>query len=221
MILFLLNFAELILFILLLIYPFFLFGFQFSPALYLSITMAEKRLILDNELLDITLSRLAHQLIENHGDFDNTVILGLQPRGIFLADRLKKKLESYIGKPISLGYLDITFYRDDFRRREAPLKANATHIPFLVESKKVILVDDVLYTGRSVRAALDAMTAFGRPRKVELLVLVNRKYTRHLPVEPMYVGKAVNTIDTQKVLVEWDEKGTQTGNVWLTSKQDT
>src|SRR5690606_1427635 len=115
---------------------------------------------------------------------------GLQPRGIFLADRLAARLKEFVNRKIELGYLDITFYRDDFRRRESPLKANSTKIDFTIENKKVILVDDVLYTGRSVRAALDAMNAFGRPAKVELLVLVNRKYTRHIPVEPDYIGKS-------------------------------
>lgn len=179
----------------------------------------QRRLVIDNILLDITLSRLAHQLIENHGDFASTVMIGLQPRGILLANRLKMKLDQLLETPIKLGYLDTTFHRDDFRRRDMPLVANTTEIPFLIENKNVILVDDVLYTGRSVRAALDAMTSFGRPKKVELLVLINRKYTRQLPVEPTYVGNAVHTIDTQKVLVEWNDD--QTGNVWLTTKQET
>lgn len=179
----------------------------------------QRRLILDSTLLDITLSRLAHQLIENYGDFASTVMIGLQPRGILLANRLKEKLDKLLEKPVKLGYLDTTFHRDDFRRRDMPIKASTTEIPFLVENKNVILVDDVLYTGRSVRAALDAMISFGRPDKVELLVLINRKYTRELPVEPTYVGNSVNTIDTQRVLVEWNDD--QTGNVWLTTKQET
>jgi pyrimidine operon attenuation protein/uracil phosphoribosyltransferase len=179
----------------------------------------QRRLVIDNTLLDITLSRLAHQLIENHGDFASTVMIGLQPRGVLLANRLKIKLDQLLENPIKLGYLDTTFHRDDFRRRDVPLAANTTEIPFLIENKNVILVDDVLYTGRSVRAALDAMITFGRPKKVELLVLINRKYTRQLPVEPTYVGSAVHTIDTQKVLVEWNDD--QTGNVWLTTKQET
>ena len=179
----------------------------------------QKRLIIDHILLDITLSRLAHQLIENHGDFASTVMIGLQPRGVLLASRLKKTLDQLLENPVKLGYLDTTFHRDDFRRRDVPIKANTTEIPFLIEDKNVILIDDVLYTGRSVRAALDAMISFGRPKKVELLVLINRKYARELPVEPTYVGNAVNTMDTQRVLVEWNDD--QTGNVWLTTKQET
>lgn len=178
----------------------------------------QKRLVLDSHLLEITINRLSQQLIEKHDDFTDTVILGLQPRGVFLAERIRKKLELLLHKDILIGYLDTTFYRDDFRRRETPLKANATKVPFIIEDKKVVLIDDVLYTGRTVRAALDAMTAFGRPRKVELLALVNRKYSRDLPIEPDYVGKQVNTVESQKVLVEWKEQGAESDNIWIISK---
>lgn len=161
---------------------------------------------MEGERLNITVRRLCEQLIENHGQFTESCILGLQPRGILLAQRIHSRLEEQTGLSIPYGELDATFFRDDFRRREKPLKANATHVPFIIEDKKVILIDDVLYTGRSVRAALDAMTAFGRPSKVELLVLINRRYTRDLPIEPDYVGSHVNTISSQKVLVEWQEE---------------
>ncbi|HRJ30234.1 MAG TPA: bifunctional pyr operon transcriptional regulator/uracil phosphoribosyltransferase PyrR, partial [Cyclobacteriaceae bacterium] len=140
----------------------------------------QKKLILDSDLLDITLSRLCQQLIENHQSFEESVILGLQPRGIFLAEIIHKKLEKLIRKDIPMGYLDATFHRDDFRRREIPVKASEVRIPFIIEGKKVILVDDVLFTGRTVRAALDAMIAFGRPAKVELLVLIDRRHNRDL-----------------------------------------
>ncbi len=182
--------------------------------------MEQKRLILDSPLLEITISRLCQQLIEQHHMFEDTVILGMQPRGIFLAERIKTKLESLLAIHIPIGYLDTTFYRDDFRRRNAPLKANATKVPFIIEDKKVILIDDVLYTGRSVRAAMDAMIAFGRPRKVELLALVNRKYSRDLPIEPDYVGRHVNTLASQRVLVEWKEQGAASDHIWLINKQD-
>jgi pyrimidine operon attenuation protein / uracil phosphoribosyltransferase len=174
----------------------------------------QKRLLFDQKLLDITISRLCRQLIENHSNFEDTVILGLQPRGVFLAERIRKELQELLNKEIALGYLDATFFRDDFRRREAPLKANATKIPFIIEDKKVVLIDDVLFTGRTVRAALDAMIAFGRPQKVELLVLINRLYSRDLPIEPNYVGKKVNTIHSEKIQVEWQEQGNES-SVWL------
>lgn len=175
----------------------------------------QKRLIFDSPQLEVTISRLTQQLIENHGMFDETVILGMQPRGIFLAERIKGRLETILNKEINLGYLDTTFYRDDFRRRDAPLKANATKVPFIIEDKKVVLIDDVLYTGRTVRAALDAMIAFGRPQKVELLTLVNRKYSRDLPIEADYVGRNVHTTLSQRVLVEWKEQGAENDNIWL------
>jgi len=175
----------------------------------------QKRLILDSSLLDITISRLCQHLIENHGNFDEALILGIQPRGVFVAERIKKRLESLISKEVLVGHLDMTFYRDDFRRRDEPIKANTTSVPFVIEDKNVILIDDVLYTGRSVRAAMDAMTAFGRPKKVELLVLVNRRYSRDLPIAPDYVGKHVNTVQSQRVLVEWKEQGAENDNIWL------
>lgn len=177
----------------------------------------QKKLILDSDLLDITLSRLCQQLIENHQNFDQTVIIGLQPRGVLLADIIHQKLKKILKKDIPLGLLDATFHRDDFRRREIPVKANETRIPFVIEGKKVVLVDDVLFTGRTVRAAMDAMIAFGRPEKVELLVLIDRKYNRDLPIAPDYVGKAVSTLASQKVLVELEEKGNN-NKIWLINK---
>ena len=177
----------------------------------------QKRLILNAELLSITVDRLCQQLIENHNNIENTVIIGLQSKGAVLADILVERLNELAKITVAKGYLDTTFYRDDFRRRNSPAKANATNIDFLIEDKKVILVDDVLYTGRSVRAALDAMLAYGRPAKVEFLTLINRKYSRDLPIEPDYVGKDVNTVDTQVVRVEIGD-GTK-NKVWLLNEE--
>jgi pyrimidine operon attenuation protein / uracil phosphoribosyltransferase len=174
-----------------------------------------QREILDKNSLNITLDRLCQQLIENHRHFDNSVILGLQPRGIFPAQRLHQKLEALLERKILLGNLDATFFRDDFRRPGKPLQANATQVPFLIEDKNVILIDDVLFTGRTVRAALDAMTAFGRPRKVELLVLIDRRYSRELPIEADYVGKQVDSILSQHVQAQWEEQGFAEDTVWL------
>lgn len=177
-----------------------------------------KKLIFDSDLLDITLSRLCQQLIENHNDFANSVLLGLQPRGIYLAEIIHRHLETYLNTSIQLGYLDTTFHRDDFRRRDVPAKASETRVPFAIEGKRVIIIDDVLFTGRTVRAALDAMIAFGRPEKVELLVLVNRKYNRDLPIAPDYVGKSVHTISSQRVLVELKAQGFKENKIWLVNK---
>jgi pyrimidine operon attenuation protein/uracil phosphoribosyltransferase len=174
----------------------------------------QKKLILDANLLDITISRLCQQLIENHGTFEYSVILGLQPRGIYLAEIIQQRLFELCRKKVPMGYLDISFYRDDFRRREIG-KVSELRIPFNLENKQVILIDDVLFTGRTVRAALDAMLAFGRPAKVELLVLIDRRYNRHLPIAPDYVGKTVNTVASQKVLVELKAQGSSQNKIWL------
>jgi pyrimidine operon attenuation protein / uracil phosphoribosyltransferase len=154
----------------------------------------------------IILHRLACQLIENHLDFKSTVLIGIQPRGTQLAIRLKEILENeYQIANITLGFLDITFFRDDFRRGEKSLEANKTKIDFLVENKKVIFIDDVLYTGRSINAALTAIQSFGRPREIELLVLIDRRFSRHLPIQPDYRGRQVDAINNEKVVVNWKE----------------
>ena len=165
-----------------------------------------QKVLLNAKAVNITLHRLACQLIENHDDFSETVLVGIQPRGKFLADRLATILtEDYKIKDIKLGHLDITFFRDDFRRGEKPLEANTTMIDFIVEEKNVVFVDDVLYTGRSIRAALTAIQSFGRPKNVELLTLIDRRFSRHLPIQPNYKGRQVDAIDQQKVKVNWEE----------------
>lgn len=180
----------------------------------------QKRLLFNSKLLKITIARLCEHLIENHSDFSNTVILGMQPKGIYLAERIAKGLKTTLNKEIKLGYLDITFHRDDFRRREIPLAPNKTNVPFIIENKNVILIDDVLYTGRSVRAALDAMTMFGRPSKVELLVLIDRMYSRDIPVEANYIGRKVNTLPSQRILVELEEQGKKEDKIWLMNETE-
>lgn len=166
-----------------------------------------QKILLTSKEVNIILHRLACQLIEKHLDFSNTVLIGIQPRGSFLAERLKELLEKeYVIKKIALGYLDITFFRDDFRRTEKPLEANRTQIDFLVENKKVILIDDVLYTGRSIRSALTAIQSFGRPSEIELLVLIDRRFSRHLPIQPDYRGRQIDAINDEKVKVSWTAK---------------
>lgn len=163
-------------------------------------------ILLDGPKFNITIQRLCHQLIENHNDFSNSVILGIQPRGIFLSKRIIEELQLILpGAVIQNGNLDITFYRDDIRLRDNPIIPSSTEIDFIIEGKKVILIDDVLWTGRTIRAAMDAMLAFGRPEKVELLVLVDRRFSRHLPIEPDYIGMQVDSINSQKVIVSWKE----------------
>jgi len=165
----------------------------------------EKQVILNKRHFELTLNRLCYQLIESHNDFSNTVLIGIQPRGVNVVARLKERLEENIGKKIICGNLDITFYRDDFRRREKPIIPSATNIDFDIENKKVVLVDDVLYTGRTIRSGLDALLAYGRPQKVELLALVDRRFKRDLPIQADYVGKTVDTLNSERVSVEWKE----------------
>jgi pyrimidine operon attenuation protein/uracil phosphoribosyltransferase len=158
--------------------------------------------------LDVTLLRLCHQLIEHHIDFKNSAMLAIQPRGVYLGRRMHALLQSLLpDTTLPYGELDVTFFRDDVRRHASPLLANTTKVDFLVEGKRVILVDDVLYTGRTIRAALDAMLAFGRPSSVELLVLVDRNRQRELPVESQYTGITVDALPSEKVIVRLKESG--------------
>ena len=164
------------------------------------------KVLLNSKEINIILHRLACQLIEKHLDFSDTVLVGIQPRGIFLAERLRNILVSeYNVNEIVLGRLDITFFRDDFRRTEKPLEASITSIDFLVENKKVVFIDDVLFTGRSIRSALTAIQSFGRPSEIELLVLIDRRFSRHLPIQPDYRGRQVDAINGEKVKVNWNE----------------
>ena len=165
-----------------------------------------QKVLLNAKEVNIILHRLACQLIENHNTFENTVLVGIQPRGKHLAYRISKILnEEYKVKNLKIGYLDITFFRDDFRRGEKPLSANTTEIGFIVEDKKVVFIDDVLYTGRSIRAALTAIQSFGRPNEIELLTFIDRRFSRHLPIQPDYRGRQVDAINNEKVKVNWVE----------------
>lgn len=165
----------------------------------------ERQVILNSKHFELTINRLCYQLIEIHNDFSDTVLIGLQPRGINVLTRIKERLEEILGKEVVCGNLDITFYRDDFRRRDIPLIPSATNIDFVIENKKVVLMDDVLYTGRTIRSGLDALLAFGRPEQVELLALVDRRFRRDLPIQADYVGKTVDTLVSERVSVEWEE----------------
>jgi pyrimidine operon attenuation protein/uracil phosphoribosyltransferase len=161
--------------------------------------------LLTAKQLHLSLKRLAYQLLENQEDLENIVFVGLQPRGIKISQRIMEEAALLVpNDKLQYGILDITFYRDDHR--------DALHIPretllnFSIEDKKIILIDDVLYTGRTIRAALDALQDFGRPSKVELCVLVNRRFSRELPIQPDYFGIAIDTLPNQKVKVEWDRE---------------
>ena len=189
-----------------------IFGIAFDNVIEISYicshnthNMSQKTLLNSKEV-NIILHRLACQLIEKHLDFSNTILIGIQPRGTFLANRLSKILKNdYQVSDLKLGFLDITFFRDDFRRNEKPFEANQTQIDFLVEDKNVVFIDDVLYTGRSIRAALTAIQSFGRPKSIELLTLIDRRFSRDLPIQPDYRGRQVDAINNEKVVVKWAE----------------
>jgi pyrimidine operon attenuation protein/uracil phosphoribosyltransferase len=161
--------------------------------------------LLTEEQLTITIKRLAHQVLENHVNLSGTVLIGLQPRGIYLSDKIADEIRKEIkSENLEYGKLDITFYRDDIRT--GLHVANQTDIPFSIEGKNVVLIDDVLYTGRTIRAALDAVLDFGRPAKVELCVLIDRRFSRQLPIQADYIGKSIDAIVSQKVKVYWKTK---------------
>ena len=182
--------------------------------------MSQKILLTSTEVT-IILHRLACQLIEKHLDFKNTILIGLQPRGTYLANRIKQILENeYHISNIQIGFLDITFFRDDFRRNEKPFEANKTQIDCIVEDKKVVFIDDVLFTGRSIRSALTAIQSFGRPSEIELLVLIDRRFSRHLPIQPDYRGRQVDAINNEKVKVSWKENDNEDA-VYLITNQIT
>lgn len=169
--------------------------------------MSEKKVLLNECEINVTVERLCQQLIEKHDIFENTVVIGIQPRGIFLSKRIVAKLNSKLKHSIiKSGCLDISFHRDDLRIRKHPIIPKSIDLDFNIEEKHVILVDDVVYTGRSVRSALDALMTFGRPNTVELLTLISRNYSRHLPIQPDYIGKSVNVLDSEKIVVNWKEE---------------
>ncbi|SHE75653.1 pyrimidine operon attenuation protein / uracil phosphoribosyltransferase [Psychroflexus salarius] len=177
-----------------------------------------QQLLLNAEQMQITLQRLACQLVENHKDFSQTCLIGIQPRGTQVLDRLHTILKKDFGlSSVEVGKLDITFYRDDFRRTDKPIQANSTSINFIVEEKQVVFIDDVLYTGRSIRSALTAIQSFGRPKSVELLTLIDRRFSRHLPIQPDYKGRQVDAINNEYVKVCWNETD-QEDAVYLVKK---
>ena len=165
-----------------------------------------KKILLNSKKIDLILNRLVCELVENHKDFNNTVLIGLQPRGTYLIEKIldifKKK---YPNINIKSGILDFTFFRDDFRRSDKTLKANSTQINFSIENKNVVLIDDVLFTGRSIKAAMSSIDSYGRPNSIELLVLIDRRYKREIPIQANYCGAKIDTFKGDKVNVVWNE----------------
>ncbi len=168
--------------------------------------MEQGKLIISQERFELTIKRLCHQILEQHIHLDKLCLIGIQERGVYLAQRIKSQLVTMLGdQAFDYGKLDITFYRDDFRRRSTPIKAATTELDFLVEDRNVILVDDVLYTGRTVHAAIAALQDFGRPARIEMLCMVDRRFNRHFPIKADYKGFAVDALDDAYVSVRWKE----------------
>ena len=165
------------------------------------------KVLLESKKINLILSRLVCELIENHKDFNDTVLIGLQPRGVFLFNEIIKVFENkHPDLNIKSGILDFTFFRDDFRRSEKTLSANSSEINFTIENKRIVLIDDVLFTGRSIKAAMSAIDSYGRPKSIELLVLVDRRFKREIRIEANYFGTKIDTFKGDKVKVVWDKK---------------
>ncbi|MCK4513533.1 bifunctional pyr operon transcriptional regulator/uracil phosphoribosyltransferase PyrR [bacterium] len=160
---------------------------------------------MSSEDLRRAITRIAHEILERNGGTEGLSVIGIQTRGALLADRLAKKIEEIEGEPVPLGVLDITLYRDDLKTVADQPVVNESRIPFDIQGKVIVLVDDVLFTGRTVRAALDEIIDFGRPRAVQLAVIVDRGH-RELPIRADYVGKNVPTADNEIIAVRMIEK---------------
>ena len=166
--------------------------------------MKKNKVILNFKELSIIIDRLCHQLVENHFDFSKTILIGLQPRGVLFAQKILSRLCEITNKNIQYGELDVTFFRDDFRRKPGILTPHETNIDFSIENCNVVIIDDVLYTGRTIRSALDALGSFGRANSIELLTLIDRRFTREIPIEAKYIGKSVDVFETEYVIVNLD-----------------
>ena len=167
-------------------------------------TFKEKAKILDKETMDKALERIAHEIIEGVKTIDNVAIVGIKNRGAYLAERLADKIRSLSGKRPPVGALDITLYRDDLTQVAEQPVVHATEIDFNIDGQRIILVDDVLFTGRTIRCALDALIDFGRPSQIQLAVLIDRGH-RELPIRADYVGKNVPTALAEVIEVKMEE----------------
>lgn len=162
--------------------------------------MSKNNIILDASDIKRKLTRITHEILEVHKEIDNLTLIGIQTRGVFLAERIKSRIKDIEGIEIPIGKIDITLYRDDWTRISSHPVVKTTNISFSVDKKQIILVDDVLFTGRTIRAAMDALIDFGRPDRIELAVLVDRGY-RELPIQANYVGEFVETRRSETVNV--------------------
>ena len=182
--------------------------------------MCAKRIILDKKQIDIVINRLCQEILENHDDLKTSILVGIQPRGTLFCKRILDRLAVILNsETLKSATLDISFFRDDFRRRSELIQPQTTDMPS-IEGKNVILVDDVLYTGRSVRAAIDALMNFGRPKNVEYLCLIDRRFSRELPIQADYIGKSIDSIDSERVIVSWMEKDNSDSVIMIKPDED-
>lgn len=166
--------------------------------------MGNVKTVMTDDEVRRTVDRLAYQVLENHGECENLVLVGIQRRGVDIAARVRTVLEEQLGKKVEFGSLDINLYRDDWTTLDVQPMINKTDIPVSVDGKALLLVDDVLFTGRTIRAALEAVLDYGRPNRIELMVLVDRGH-RELPIQANYVGKQIATARTEQVDVMIEE----------------
>ncbi len=169
----------------------------------MSAPAASGRVLLDEADIQRTLRRIAHEIVEKHPDLERLVLVGIYTRGVTIAERLRELIGEFAGRDVPTGALDISFYRDDVRAHPQPV-VKATRLDFAIDNRSVVLVDDVLYTGRTIRSAIEALFSYGRPDRVQLAVMVDRGH-RELPIRPDYVGKNLPTARNERVNVQLDE----------------
>jgi len=177
--------------------------FSFLKGVFMA--MERRRVVMDAAGIERSITRMAHEVLERNKGVENLVIVGIRTRGVYLARRLKEKISAIEGKDVPLGILDITLYRDDLATRSEKPQLGKTDIPFSLQDKKVVLVDDVLFTGRTIRAAMDALIDFGRPKMIQLAVLIDRGH-RELPIRADFVGENLPSALWEAISVHLVEK---------------
>jgi len=169
--------------------------------------MKKRKVVMDAEAIERSLTRVAYQIVEKNKGVEGLVLIGIQKGGVLLAERLGRKISAIEGVPIPAGKLDITLYRDDIMKSGKQLEIGKTDIPFSLNGKKVVIVDDVLFTGRTIRAAMDALMDFGRPKLIQLAVLIDRGH-REIPIRADFVGKNLPSSQSEEVLVKLSKRKT-------------
>ena len=169
--------------------------------------MKKRKVVMDAEGIERSLTRVAYQILEKNKGVEDLVLVGIQKGGVLLAERLGRKISAIEGVPIPVGKLDITLYRDDIMKSGKQREIGKTDIPFSLNGKKVVLVDDVLFTGRTIRAAMDALIDFGRPTLIQLAVLIDRGH-REIPIRADFVGKNLPSSQSEEVLVKLSKRKT-------------